>query len=451
MNTYKSMFSEAYFGKSKELLEIEKQIEVIRKKFYKVPVVNNYFGDWNGDKEVLKLNRLFEKALNIHCFSLIIERTTSYNAFTIPIAMHYEVGHFFNPKKMKSLAIVDEKGMKFVDDNKLILICHINSGLIFGDLYTPGEVLSIILHEVGHNFAEALSPTIAVNSMIFADLMLAFMAIDIIKDPKILIKDTRNATAISERFDTINKFVIKIRELVYSEKHLKPIATIINLVNTALGIRDDVIMNINLLRNLSHPIRMLKTIRYDIQEKLMLMIMQPTAYRNEKIADRFATMHGYGPELSSSLSKMKNSGCGIISLEVINKIPLLGAIANISPTIVEIITNPFDPHPMWSERLEDQIRHLRYELDKSEYDPKVKKEIQLQIKAIEEEKDKVVKDVKKMSISDANLLTKVWFAIFAGGDIRHHLLIGDFDSDLDNAVNDLRQESTSIFEDINFV
>ena len=47
--------SEAYFGKTPTLLEIEKQIGIIRQNALK------RFSDINRSEEVLKLNRLFEK------------------------------------------------------------------------------------------------------------------------------------------------------------------------------------------------------------------------------------------------------------------------------------------------------------------------------------------------------------------------------------------------------
>ena len=419
-----AIFNEAYFGKSKDLLAIENQIHVVRRKFANS---GKYFGDCNGDPEVIKLNRLFEKAFNIGCFSMNFNRSSIVNAYTIPVGLKWDTGQAFNPNKLKSLTIVDKNGMKFNKDNHLCVICNINTGLIFDFKYSDGEVLAIILHELGHNFAEALDPKVAMNSMILSYIQVILDIINWIQG-----QITLNSAS-PQLFNFTGKLEKQLREYLYA--NCKPIVSIYNTGAGVMGLVKDGVLNLSVLVGMVNPFAGLGQ---TMLSKVVNLAVKPTGYRNEKIADRFATMHGYGTELTSALSKMEDSGAGIKVQEVINDIPVVGGLMNLCPSLVYIVVGAFDEHPMWSERLEDQIRALEYELNSSTLDPKMKKGIQDQIKQIRELKAKIIKQASSTDIlSDANWVKKWWFSLFSSGDTRHQLL-GDMNKDLDNAVSRLK-------------
>lgn len=443
MAIYKSIFNEAYFGKSKELLEIENQIGIIRRKFSG----GTYFGDWNGDPDVLRLNRLFEKAFNIYCFSTLIERGASYNAFTIPIAFNWDTLQFINPTRIKKMTIVDEKGMKFKNENKFAIECHIYSGLLFDSDLSDGEITGIILHEIGHNFAEALDNKIAVNSMLFCSFETVLQIINIILNKTINVKA---AVSSLTRFNFLNKFMADLRENIYNSD-LKVFVTISHTFDGIIALINDGILNLATLMS-AFPNAAIAQIPVRVIQGLTKMVFKPTAYRNEKIADRFATMHGYGPELTSALSKMQLSANGMqFKQAIVDASPFLGYALNLFPTLVSCLCSPFDEHPIWAERLEDQIRALEYELKKSDYDPKMKKEIKVQLDQIRNLKNSIIKQSSNLGTEDAYALKKAWFATFSNGDIRHKLMLGDLDSDLDSRISDLKQESFTIFDDIAFI
>lgn len=418
--------NEAYFGKSKDLLEIENQVKTIRNKFRNSYGNNRYFGDFNGDPEVLKLNRLFEKAFGIGCFSINFNRSSILNAFTLPVSYKYDTGLVLNPNKLKQLTYVDENGMKFKKNNNLAIICNINTGLFFNPRFTDGEIVAIILHELGHNFAEALDTRIAMNSMILSHLQ---VILDIIN----IINGNLTINSISpQRFNWFGKFEKELRESLYS--NCKPIISLYNVGQGFIGALKDAMVNVVYMIMTFNPIAGLSQ---KIFQKVINTIVRPTAYRNEKIADRFATMHGYSTELTSSLSKMEDSGLGIDIKEAFDSIPVIGGILSLGPCMVGIITGAFDEHPQWSERLEDQIRALEYELNSSSLDPKMKKELQSQIKQIKDLKAKIIKQANNNTLlTDANWIKKWWFSMFADGDTKHQLL-GDINRDLDNSVRKL--------------
>lgn len=412
------ILSEAYFGKSKDIQAIETQLGVFRNKYRGS---NSYFGNYSENPELQKLNRLFEKAFGFHCFSINIIRQQMANAYTIPISCKWDTGNTFNPAKLKSLAVVDKSGLKYKPDNNLVVICNITAGILFSDNYTDGEVLAIILHEIGHNFAEALDSGISLNSMVLSYMIILFTILDAMQG-RISLNGVIN-------FNALDKFTIDIKKWI--AENCKPIGAIAVVMGGLFGLINDGLMNINYLLQTFVP----TAIFQQIPSKIMSMIIKPTAYRNEKIADRFATMYGYGPELSSALSKIETTGTGIAIKDQMDQVPVVGYILNLVPTFAKICLTPFDEHPMWSERLEDQIRALEYELKKADLDPKMKKEIQLEIKQIRDLKKKIISGAN--DINDANSLNKAWFAMWADGDIKHTLM-SDLNGRLDSNIDTLR-------------
>lgn len=412
------ILSEAYFGKSKDIQAIETHLGVFRNKY---KGTNTYFGNYSENPELQKLNRLFEKAFGFHCFSINIIRQQLANAYTIPISVKWDTGNTFNPAKLKSLAVVDSTGLKYKKDNNLVVICNITAGIMFSDIYTDGEVLAIILHEIGHNFAEALDSGISLNNMILSYLIILFTILDMMQG-RINLNGVIN-------FNALDKLGIDIKKWI--AENCKPIGAIAVIMSGFFGLIQDGLMNINYLLQSFVPSAILQ----QIPSKIMCMIIKPTAYRNEKIADRFATMYGYGPELSSALSKLETVGSGITIKQQMDEVPVIGFILNLVPTFAKICITPFDEHPMWSERLEDQIRALEYELKKADLDPKMKKEIESEVKQIRDLKKKIISGAN--DISDANSLNKAWFAMWFDGDIKHTLM-SDLNGRLDSNIDTLR-------------
>ena len=86
--------NEVYFGKTKELLEIESLIGVIREKYGPKKgdnIINKYVykGDrakTNSSPEMLKINRLFEKAFGFESFFLMVIHLGTQNAMTMPVS-----------------------------------------------------------------------------------------------------------------------------------------------------------------------------------------------------------------------------------------------------------------------------------------------------------------------------------------------------------------------------
>ena len=103
INNLKTPINEVYFGKQKELLAMEKQLDIFRRKymgrFVANPLVNN-------DSDLLKFNRMVEDFFGFGCFAFTVINIPIANAMTLPIDYRYDVistraNLIANPKTFK--------------------------------------------------------------------------------------------------------------------------------------------------------------------------------------------------------------------------------------------------------------------------------------------------------------------------------------------------------------
>ena len=200
--------NEVYFGKTKEILRIEKALDSFR---------NKHMGDYfpvhvNSDPDLFEIDRMFEKQFGFGCFCLYIVNQPAPNAFTFPLDMRFDVKTFGKNDEL----IVDEKNFKFNPKSDYACIVGINSGLIFNSDYTTAEVLALILHAIGHNFFASLNRKNGVLCAIFK--VLVFIA-----------AITNNITLVFAYSNTIDSIVTKTsRELREKGSLLTDIMDIIN-------------------------------------------------------------------------------------------------------------------------------------------------------------------------------------------------------------------------------
>ena len=103
---------------------------------------------------------------------------------------------------------------------------------------------------------------------------------------------------------------------------------------------------------------------------------------DEKFADNFAIMYGYGPELSSILSKMSTHK-QYEDFESLRKIPIVNVflgLKNIAQSLIDRVVFTND-HPVLYKRMSNTIAQLEYELENNvkHLTPKQKKEIKSNI------------------------------------------------------------------------
>lgn len=373
--------NEVYFGKTKEILAIEKQLDLVRNKYMNRYLTNIFV---NNDPDLLKLNRMIEDYFGFGCFSLNIINEPTINAFTIPIDFRLREG---GSGKIKSDLIVDKNSFKFNKSADYTCMVYIYSGVIFNSEFTTGEVMAMILHEIGHNFYSAINNSgtgvmvdLYMSLKIIYDIYLIFVGL--ISNPSIsltgsidLLTSTDDYYKLKEKMKKTlrqnNDLIIKLIDIYKWFKSLANTAklSISNIIDMA---------SIGLL----YPIAgVLNTINLNLLSLLFL----PMRYKNERTADNFATMYGYGPDHISLHNKVNSLNIKQTSKikNLYMKIPLLSNLYALNVNIGTIMVTAFDEHPIGISRCSDQINMLRRELEKSDIDPKMKKAIQEDIKACE--------------------------------------------------------------------
>ena len=50
--------------------------------------------------------------------------------------------------------VLDSNGLRYKESAKMNGVSFITDGLLFNAKFTSGQILSIILHEIGHNFSQ---------------------------------------------------------------------------------------------------------------------------------------------------------------------------------------------------------------------------------------------------------------------------------------------------------
>ena len=386
---------EAYYGKTDEIRKIEKKIGEIREKYQTQPM------KVHTSSEMRQLEDLFCDAFGFECCSIHIDPNPSYNACTIPVS-----NSVFDFRDFSKYIVADKKkGFKYKKEANVYLIINITKGLMFSSVFTDAEVTAIILHEVGHNFQNALSGRLRALSM-------PGKIINAILGPIIMIMVPEAGPFRNAYIDLIKKIEKDYKVLANAYFSVKDFVTTVLAIGIGiLGI----IGNISILFN---PIAVIKQIPQHILSHLNIseLLDLPSGIKGESLADNFVSTYGYGPELTEALSKMHKLSGGYTPDQVMRDMGIIGAYFDLLMLPDKIIANIFDPHPNTIARLNDQYLYLKEELTKNENNPKMKKELQSQLNEIQKSMDKFV-DAEEAGFFFSNRYDKA-LLMLCGGDPR---------------------------------
>lgn len=391
---------EVYFGKNKYLLEAEKVLGRLRKNYLGADEVK-----LNKAKEILEFNRLMEKAFKLECFCLTVIHSGLFNANTLAIGTVIDAPNY---KGVKS----NEIGFNWDYIKDSTIIVNVNSGLLTNSNITDGEVMAVILHEIGHNFDTSISSFCRGSSYIIKVLALITMPIGILTNPDTTIQLTRGGrrwytNLLRDWREKGNIFVDLIDSFRYA----------FSKILTLVAVPMHMFMNI---RSMLTP--MIPLIDISTAEQLALGALK---FRSEALADNFATAYGYGPELQSFMVKLKYKAGGWADEELMRNIPVIGTWLDLSNMPTHIIQSIVADHPDYAFRCKDQINMLKRELDRSDLDPKMKGIIRNDIKEIEKSLNKLLDYTKT-----GWMYTTAWSAFLmtiCNGDVKSFLAKGLYD------------------------
>ena len=118
------------------------------------------------NKDVLKFNRMVEKLFGFSSFALNISPNQTINAYTWGTTVFKSKEEL--KRMINSLKASANTGFYHDSSSGLVTgICTLNIGLINCNDFTDEEIIACILHEIGHNFFEAVTDKDCVYSLVF--------------------------------------------------------------------------------------------------------------------------------------------------------------------------------------------------------------------------------------------------------------------------------------------
>lgn len=427
------IIDEVYFGKTPELLAIEKQLSVFRNKHMGSYVINPGV---NSDPDLIKFDRMMEDYFGFGCFTMKIVNEPVVNGFTYPLDYKFDVS-----RTSRDL-IATKKGFKYKKEYDYSILMCSYSGVMFNDTFIDGEVMAMILHEVGHNFNSALNS----KQACMTDLFITLAAIsDILLLLKGNIKAGKELVTNTNAYRSyVDKLGRKWREDgVFYTRIYDTIKDTLSIMRT-LDITFSDFIRVITGGTGTLILGLLKTLQKGIRMVLnpLSLVFAPTNYRNERVADNFATMYGYGPEETSLMTKLNGEEVESprVIMNAVNRIPVISTLIHLTEFPANLLFSILDEHPTEMARCLDQLELLKREVQKDDLDPKMKKVILSDIKACEQQLAKLT-DTRR-GIKDPYLVNKYYnkFLLSINGDFKHILMDGNKFGEYDQAYDDVRRD-----------
>ena len=378
-----NFLNEAYQGKPKKLIEIEKKLDIICQYFkfngskasvndvnIIISQIEKDIGQLFGFTNVFlniggrpNLQTIFQKEYSSSKTDFrytkiyrILENTQAVNAYTmIPLAMLSN--SLFNPNNS---IVLENNIYRYKEPISVMYI------VVYQELFrqfSGGEVLSVILHEIGHNFYQFRTTIGNCFNTYISVFQLLYLIDYLVKDYLLgeLIYRIPVLNFITKSLDAIAAAVHKILKLIFDNELGSTIAEVNTLINLLQSFSDFLmsLTNISSLKN-----KGLRLVLGNVTER----------HSQEKFADEFVSMLGYSVELSKSFTSM--DGYDSEQKEK-NKNLVYGFAHTINNTIYAIYSL-FGPHPAMESRIENSIKYLEKQKSQAK-SVKLKQMIQLDI------------------------------------------------------------------------
>jgi hypothetical protein len=355
---------EAYIGKTPTLLEIEKHFNAFRSKEM------NFYGNLSTDSDIIAINRLFEKQFGMDIFALGIDKTKIPNAYTYVLASNFDIQRQEDLSQCVTGSM--DAGFRFKEGNDFCIVVNISYGILADPKYTDAEIVAILLHEIGHNFADCLYDEIRFankemyaayeNWLISLATLKGFIfALPLYRFAKKMLRDNTNTT-----------------KRINSKKKPTWLAGLISGLKGKHKDHQSIKREIKARKKRGKGAQAYKR---NAGTYGKTKAKGSISRQNEVFADKFAGVYGYGPELGSGLVKLEYSETEEVKkLEEKSK-KFKEASREFDEAVRDI--NDYDCHPQLIQRIIEELKLLRREYEKIDIDPKVKEVIKAQIDELE--------------------------------------------------------------------
>lgn len=412
--------NEAYFGKAPKLIEIERNIKAIRSKFGTSG--NSLIGGAGiggaveQSVEWKRIRTLIEEQFGFYSVSLVLLRNAQLNACTYPITWTWD-GSVESHKYL----IVKKDGMRYTKEAKFCTIICITEGLLFDKEFTEGEIVGVLLHEIGHNFDTTVYKH--VGSFVLFSLVLDLMSSIQTLDPLLFLSTITTSTGIRRSISTnLNDIMDTKVWAIYD--------TVKWILSAPFTILDKLLAPI--LKMFSYGSSAVMGVWTTLMSGgLSVFIMLGGRYSAENFADKFAGMHGYGYEQITALKKM---GTHTLGTEfIIEKIPIIGHAYGLYFIAAGMLAGLAEPHPVLSARVKSIVGVISSDLKDKRIDKKTRDLIKKDLDNINKSLDEYAKQDVGYSKSVLRAYYEFLYKMYDKGDLRSTIMADCLDDD--NVIN----------------
>lgn len=339
--------NETYFGKSKEL-------ELIEKSFDKAIQSKNKI-----DASSLGIvAKQLQKKFGFDNVSIGIDKTPGLNAYT-----------YIDIADIKKMKIKTSEGYKALPGNTCSILVVFSPAMLSGVL-SGKELTAITLHEIGHQFA---SKRILNSSSLryMASYIRGLSELD-----KIIRIASQETNSIADMFMMIRRVISKLTEdAVFAIKYVINTLILLKDILKTPTLKD----TYNLIGDSTKSNRIMNYIKNFDKVKKPIKVHD----LEEEMADSFATIYGYGPELASALTKIEASDIDEEFDPYDNSFYNLYIYIPIYTLLSYICTSDSGIAIQTSRRVYAQLLTLRKEMNDINTDAKTKKRILADIDELE--------------------------------------------------------------------
>ena len=342
-----SIVNETYFGKSKELEIIEKSFDKAIQSKDKIDV-----------SSLGVVAKQLQKKFGFDNVSIGIDKTPGLNAYT-----------YIDIADIKKMKIKTSEGYKALPGNTCSILVVFSPAMLSGVL-SGKELTAITLHEIGHQFA---SKRILNSSSLryMASYIRGLSELD-----KIIRIASQETNSIADMFMMIRRVISKLTEdAVFAIKYVINTLILLKDILKTPTLRD----TYNLIGDSTKSNRIMNYIKNFDKVKKPIKVHD----LEEEMADSFATIYGYGPELASALTKIEASDIDEEFDPYDNSFYNLYIYIPIYTLLSYICTSDSGIAIQTSRRVYAQLLTLRKEMNDINTDAKTKKRILADIDELE--------------------------------------------------------------------
>ena len=264
----------------------------IKKKEIQVPVQEKYFGK---DRETKELENEFKNAINkkgnynFIKIQKILEKKFGFNKVIVLVDKNdktLNANTFYNNDDVNQAQLVNGE-YKLKPGNKYTMFLSY-SGAMFGGAFSPSELTAITLHEVGHHFAAKVK-LLNLN----LSMMQSFMT---------GMEQVEKAWKINPDSTSVLKLAI-----LYAAPGVIYLCCLYNILKYIVVLFDSAITMLtalDLMITSEGRAKIFKRLTENTKN-LFIRVSPLLLDTEEQLADSFAVILGYGPELTSALSKLE--------------------------------------------------------------------------------------------------------------------------------------------------